>query len=386
MERQTETHLSPDEIDSLLRGGHTAQAALRHLNDCDVCRSMLDAHSQEDGRLNRLRSGAHSQSVYEPLSGCPCESDWLKLASGMTRDSDAAPLLRHSAVCDHCAKLLREALADFSDEVTSEEEAMLAQLDYSSRKWQQRSSASLSTGNSSPGIVDWVRDHLLVPLRIPVWGYAACAAVLCSAGAFLCLQPPSIETLLASAYTDQRPLELRLPGAAYAPVRLVRGSTDYSQLDRPTALLEGEARIARELTKTPDNPRWLTARGRAELLERDYDSAVASFQRALHFQPDSAALTTDLASALFERAEARNSQADYNVAAEMLSRALTSTPEDPVVLFNRAIVYERLHFYDKAIQDWQHYLRVESATDWTPEAMQHLKDVQEAKHRSSAAK
>lgn len=328
MERQAETHLNPEEPDVL---------------------------------LSRLRASGSAA----PGPDCPPDSELLEIASGMTRGAEADALLSHSASCDHCGQLLREALEDFSNEVSDEEEAVLASLKPS----------------SIPGIRERMRDRVRAMPRIPVWAYAACAAAIGAVGVFMHSQQPSIDTLLASAYTDQRTLELRIPGAAYAPVRMVRGSSDRSRLDRPSELLDGEARIARELAKNPDSPRWLEARGRAELLERDYESAVASFQKALALQPASDALTADLASAYFERAEANNSQADYTLALNSLTRVLNAKPDDAVALFNRALVNERLYLYDRAIEDWQHYLRVERSSDWIPEAKKHLADVGQAKKR-----
>lgn len=337
MERQTDTHLNPQEPDAL---------------------------------LSRLRASASAAAGPD----CPPDSDWLEIASGMSRGAEADVLLHHSASCDHCGPLLRQALEDFSDDVSDEEEAMLASL------------KSPSMPGLSARMRDQVRarmrDRVKVMPRIPVWAYAACAAACGAVGIFIYTQQPSIDTLLASAYTDQRTFELRMPGAAYAPVRLVRGSSDRSRLDRPSELLDGEARIARELARNPDNPHWLEARGRAELLERDYESAIASFQRAAALQPPgSDALTADLASAYFERAEANNSPADYTLALNSLTRVLNTKPDDAVALFNRALVNERLHLYDRAIEDWQHYLRVERSSDWIPEAKQHLADVEQAKKR-----
>jgi tetratricopeptide (TPR) repeat protein len=90
---------------------------------------------------------------------------------------------------------------------------------------------------------------------------------------------------------------------------------------------------------------------------------------------------TDLASAYFERAEANNRMTDYAAAVELLNRALKASPDDPVMLFNRAVVEERMHLYDLAIQDWQRYLRVDSGSGWTVEAKKRLADVERAKER-----
>jgi len=40
-----------------------------------------------------------------------------------------------------------------------------------------------------------------------------------------------------------------------------------------------------------------------------------------------------------------------------------------------------MHLYDQAIQDWQHYLRVDSGSAWTVEAKKRLADVERAKER-----
>ena len=183
---------------------------------------------------------------------------------------------------------------------------------------------------------------------------------------------PSIESLLATAYTDRRTFELRIPFAQYGPLRLQRRSKDRSRLDRPQILIDAELRIARELVKNPNNSRWLQARGRVELLDRRFDSAIDDLQQCFTLQPDSPLLMTDLASAYFERGEANESMADYTAALELEIRALKIMPDDPVALFNRAIVYERLHLYNQAIEDWRHYLRVDHNSTWLLEARQRL--------------
>ena len=386
MERQADTHLNLEELDALLRSGppfsragdNDLPEARQHLESCNICQSELQAHTEEDGRLARLQlkpSAARGPN-------CPRDSDWLMIASGITRGSEAEALVQHSATCDHCGPLLREALADFAEEVSSEEEEVVAGLRSSSPEWQERMAVDLAKSRLTRRIFVWVREHLPALPRIPLWTYPAGAAALCGAALLFYVQQPSVDRLLAAAYTDQRTFELRIPDAAYAPVRMVRGSSGRSRLDRPSALLEGEARIARELMKDPRSPRWLESRGRAELLERDYDSAIASFRKALEFQPNSYSAITDLASAFFERAEADNSQADYSLAIESLSRALNMKPDDPVALFNRAVVYERVHLYGRAIEDWQHYLRVDRTSAWIREANQRLADVERASNLS----
>src|SRR6266478_9250479 len=258
-------------------------------------------------------------------SECPGESEWPLVAAGVKEKEQAEVLLRHAAVCDHCGPLLRQCVEDFSDDLTAEEETMLAGLESSQAGWQERAAGKLA--GKCPqrrSLGAWLRAQLLPAYGIPKWAYAGGLALLAAVSfwGLLRVQQPAIGDLLATAYTEQRTIELRIPGAAYGPVRLVRGSADRSRLDRPQALLEGEARIARELAKAPASPTWLQAMGRADLLDWNYEAAIASLQRALNIQPDSPSLMTDLASAYFERAEANNRMTDYAAAVELLNRAL----------------------------------------------------------------
>jgi CHAT domain-containing protein/tetratricopeptide (TPR) repeat protein len=209
----------------------------------------------------------------------------------------------------------------------------------------------------------------------PRWALAGAAVLLIVAGGWWtlrALRPASAEQLLAEAYTEQRPFELRIPGAQQAPVRVERGGSDRSRLSRPPALLEAEARIARELVKHPGDAQWLAARGRAELLDWNYEAAIQSFKRVLEAEPDSPPVLTDLATAYFQRAEARDRAIDYGMAIELLGQSLAKKPDDPVALFNRAIAAERMYLYQQAISDWENYLRVDPQGAWASEAKQRL--------------
>ncbi len=66
----------------------------------------------------------------------------------------------------------------------------------------------------------------------------------------------SVEKLLAAAYTGQRPFELRLPNAGYAPVNVQRGA-QTSAFSKPVALLDAESRISGQMAKNSDDAGWL---------------------------------------------------------------------------------------------------------------------------------
>ena len=203
-------------------------------------------------------------------------------------------------------------------------------------------------------------------------------------------QKPTAEQLLAQAYTEHRTLEVRIPGAKFAPMRVGRGvsSGAGSSLDKPAALLQAEALIGEHLKKSPDDPAWLQAKARADLLDGNYESAIQSLHRALESQtttekqtaetqPDSPALLSDLASAYFQRAESANRPMDYGNAIETLGKALTKSPDDPVALFNRALACERMFLYTQAVDDWEHYLRVDRSGPWADDARTRLAALRE---------
>jgi tetratricopeptide (TPR) repeat protein len=387
LERQRDEHINTSELESILRSPDwhfgskedDMPEARRHLAACDFCRDLVSLHMEQGGRLAQL-----SRPPDTPRTpGCPPESQWPELSAGLVYDDQAAELFRHAATCDHCGPLLRQSLEDFVEEVTPAEQEFLAGLKSARPESQQSMAARLVAITRPNSILDWLRQVLdrfrqrpVASIPLPAWVYAGVAVMLAAVMAVVTLNSaPPVENLLASAYTSQRNLEVRIPDAAYGPLRVVKGSGGVSRLDGPPALLQGEAMIASELAKSPDDPRWLQARGLAELLDRDSDSAIADFQRCLTLQPASSRLMVQLACAHFQRAEAANSQPDYQEALDLLNRALKIAPDDPVALFNRAIVYQRMHLYNQAVEDWRHNLRVDPRSKWADEARRRLAEV-----------
>jgi CHAT domain-containing protein len=175
---------------------------------------------------------------------------------------------------------------------------------------------------------------------------------------------------LAQAYSEKRTMEVRFPGAAYAPLRQQRGET-ASEL-HSESFIKAELTIRKQLNKMPNDPGWLQAKGRVELLDHNFEAAIQSLQRAMEMQSDSPQLLTDLATGFFEEAEAGNRYSDYGNAVEYLGQALSRTPNDPTALFNRAIVCEKIFLYEQAVKDWETYLRVDGSGGWAEEARHRL--------------
>ena len=224
----------------------------------------------------------------------------------------------------------------------------------------------------SPGVSKKLLGDIAKLLLICALGLGA---VLCVVTLVRNTAADSAERLIAKAYTERRTLELRLGGAEHAPMRLERGPS-ASSLSQPESLIRAELVIREYLKRNPADQKWLHTKARVSLLDRDFDSALGLLRQALEIQPDSPQLLTDLASGYFERAQATGQAIDYGDAIEYLGEALAHSPDDPVALFNRAVVDEKIFFYSQAIDDWKHYLKIDATGGWADEARTRLAQIQ----------
>jgi CHAT domain-containing protein len=321
---------------------------------------------------------------------CPPAQVWLDIAAGIAKEN-SEKYLDHAASCDHCGPFLRDVKEDFADELTTEEALRVASMPSADKAWQRRLAQSLgSMPGQSPaespatfepprhaprhagagGTGAWHGRRFSWRLAVLAIAAIALAVTAISAGMRL-FRGPSVDQLLASAYTERRTLEVRIPGAQHAALRVERGAFD-SNLEKPAALLKAEALISEQLKKKPDDPTWLDARARADLLDGNYDSAVKTLLRARSASADSAPLLTDLGSAYYMRGQSADRVLDYGNAIEALGEALARNPNDPIALFNRALACEQLFLYSQAVADWEHYLREDPQGAWAQEARDRL--------------
>ena len=387
--------MNNDQIDELLlaakhgRADNTADSGLledarRHIETCASCRSRLRAHELAMAQIALLKPNARGTKGPQ----CPPGAVWLDIAAGLA-NQDSEKYLNHAAECDHCGPFLREVKEDFADDLTSEEALRVASLPSADTNWQRRLAESLG-GTPEDAKREPEKSTRLTPAfhgkpfswKLPVLATAAIAltVIAVSIGVRL-LREASVDQLLATAYTERRTLEVRIPGAQHAPLRVERGATG-SNLEKPPSLLKAEALISEKLQKDPNDPTWLDARARADLLDGNYDSAVKTLLRAQLASSDSARLLTDrlpmdrlltdLGSAYYMRGQSADHAIDYGNAVEALGKALTKNPNDRIALFNRALASEQLFLYTQAVDDWEHYLREDPHGEWAQEAREHL--------------
>ena len=387
-------HLSLQEIERLAGRPRKAivaqgpegdmQEAWRHLDGCELCQGLVQTHEDVRrwvGEIGEARLGP----------SCPSEDEWWRVAASLLPESRTAELLEHSIQCDACRLLFRQAVQDFAEEPTEEDITELGALPSVQKERQRSLAQKLSAAQSDRGrpaddgthVGRWFRGlaerFAWRPRRIEhIWAYAASAVALLVGGAWIIQKPrePSIDQLIASAYAQQRPFELRIRDAAYGPLRQERAG-ERSSFNEPTDLLRAKYLIKEKLTSRPDDETLLAASGRIELLEGHYEEAIRTFGRLLDAKPDSPALLTDLATAYFQRAEAAGRAVDYGQAIELLGQALAKRPDDSLALFNRAIALEKMYAYNEATRDWEHYLRVDPSGDWAAEARRRLRELQD---------
>lgn len=388
-----ELHLTGDQFDDVLKRKAPGTESIeecsipddlfRHLAECEACRSELEAHETVMLRLRLLKLKQPHMRGPE----CPPERLWTEIAAGIS-DIEVEPYLEHAAKCDHCGPLLRIAAETATSSSTPQEDAFLEGLASVSPDWQRKMARTLHDTIARSSVekkrLAWLRG-LNPPLRLLT---ATCATLLVALGAWLgwrYLRPPSVDQLLAEAYSDQRTLEVRIPGAKYAPLRIERGGPQ-SNLEKPPSLLKAESLIAENLESNSADVNSLDERGRAEMLDGNYDAAVQTLKHALILEPNSFLLLEDLGAAYYMRGQASDNDLDFGNAIEALGKALAKEPEDPVALFNQALACEKLSEDERALTDWEEYLKVDPSSAWSNEARAHQDQIRLKReaHKSSA--
>jgi CHAT domain-containing protein len=409
--RPLERHLDSAEIDALIsspdlvpESGQGAEQALeearRHLESCEACNRKVQMHMSVQSEISRL--GAHPG--VQPGPTCPDGIDWLHLVAGMLPEVETKLLMSHAAQCDYCGPLLRKAAESLSDESTSEENQALARLESTRLDWQRNLAKQLSrdvreeiwTDKVRPGwwkgFGSWPRWALgAAMLALPV------VTVLIAVNHMRSLRPdeaakrPAVasvqqanaspqqaDQLLGQAYTERRMFEMRIEGASYGPLNQTRGSDQSnSRMNLPIPLLQAEETIARNLKSSPDSSPWLQAAGRANLEEGKYEAALAALQRASRFEPENQAITVDMATAYFMRAEDLHRLEDYGEAVELLGKVAASRPKDSLVIFNYAIALEGAQLFSQAVEEWKKFLSLDADSDWASEARTRLSNLEE---------
>jgi len=339
-----------------------------HLAVCQACREQYCELIEVEDRIKSLGASRKRTSRED----CPSAETWLNLAADLMPKNEAMSAIQHAGICGVCAPKLRRALADAANlgrELTEAERQEISKLASAQPEWQAKMAERI-TGTIRPTPDPWWKRLWRVPALAP-----GLVAIILAAGTGVYLTqqrgtPNNANQLLAKAYTEQRTLELRMPDANYGPLRVQKGPAE-SFTARSADLLKAEALIADRLAKHPDDPAWLQSAARADVIEGKYDAAVENLRRALELKPHQPDLLLDLGTAYFQRAQSEDRQEDYGAAFEYLSQVLVQQRDNATALFNRAIVAEHQFLYRQALEDWEHYLKLDSTSQWAEEGRIH---------------
>jgi CHAT domain-containing protein/cytochrome c-type biogenesis protein CcmH/NrfG len=348
------------------------QRVRQHIESCEACKRKVLVHQAVQKEMGQ--SG--SRREMPPGPDCEIDTNWIEVVAGLLTESSTTALINHASQCGYCGQRLRKAAETLSDEATLAEMEILSQLQSAQPGWPRQMVRIMK----KQGQLEQPSEGWRANFRLPKLVFAAAAfAALALVGwlSFIIFRPVPVEQLLAQAYAEKRMLDLRIPGAKNSKIQVERGSEKP-----PSSLRKAEVLIDENLKKNPTDSKWRQAEGRAYLLEGNGDEAVKSFEQARETAPDSPFLMADLGSALY----LRNIGRDRELAYDWLSRALVKIPDDPIILFNRAIVGERINMLEQAKADWEHFLQVESGGLWAEEARERLKKVQEKLERQKGAR
>lgn len=298
---------------------------------------------------------------------------WLDLATGNIAADRAESLLGHAALCTTCLLRLEESRDLIWGAVSAEEQSALTQFAPVTQDWQQNLAERLAR---TPH-----RRFQMPPVRVSIWaaGGLAAAIVVCAILWTGLLRSP--ERMLADAYAQNRAFELRIPGARFAELQSqtrVRGNGSGHE---SPSLLEARARIERRLESNRDDRHLLQLQARADVLEERYDAAIEILDPLLASGPVTASLLADDAMAYFLRGSVNGSENDRSTALDSLRRADELAPDDPVILFNEALVMEERGQVMNAVETWNRFLRIEHDPEWLAEGHRRLATLEDRLNR-----
>lgn len=354
-----------------------------HEHLADALRTLIERRAgggDEVAASSALSAAVEGAAPGESSEACPSADEWASLIvedqHAMDANSHSDALLAHAAFCAICAERLRVLARDLS----AEETAFIGRLSVASVEGQRELAQRLAdTPRASAVKVIPLRTEVRRASRHYLWtGAGMAAALLIGAGLLIWWRlVNSPDRLLAAAYTQSRIFDLRVPGAGFAAVTPREHLRGGPAVPESSKLQEADARIARHLKTMADDPTWLEFQARSEILEEKFDPAIDILDKLVAAGPVTAGLLVDDATAYYERGVATDSENDRAMALESLRHADELAPDDPVVLFNEAIVLEGQGQLMNAVETWNRYLRFERDPHWQAEGRQRLQGLEE---------
>ena len=342
-------HLTLEQMECASVGGTVPSSAADHLRNCRECEDTLEL----------FRTLRQDQAKAAPAGhACLMPEEFAEMAEREGRET----LLIRAAECPSCAALLEVAFGDLGTQPTE---------DCRPRVMARHSMKQ-------------------IPRRRKLWAgstwiaVAATLAIIIASAVWLVRsrQVPAA-VLLAEAYTSDRPFEFRIFDRGYGAVRQQRAS-ETSIFSRSRSLADAELLVRERLRQQPNNSEWLLLKGRAELMEGQFEAAIATLTRVNHRSATIESLN-DLACAYALRGDLEKRTEDHARAAELLLRAARMDSKQPRIIFNLALVYKKLWLIDEAIAAWHSFLALDNQSGWATEARRRLAEAEEIRRRKEGA-
>jgi tetratricopeptide (TPR) repeat protein len=207
-----------------------------------------------------------------------------------------------------------------------------------------------------------------------VKSYALVVLLACLAMVLL-LSPPGKTSPVANLYDEvalYRPIEARLSiDQQYSPCAMLDehpGRVPMADCADSLATLSPRALRGAGADPRATGLVFLVLYDKSSGLER----AINSLDLAYRQETANPERANDLAAALAERAGRLNQPVDLVAALELIETALKSHPRVPWLLFNRALLLEKLQLPTLARDAWRRFLDVEPDSPWAAEARIHV--------------
>jgi CHAT domain-containing protein/cytochrome c-type biogenesis protein CcmH/NrfG len=342
------SHLTSSEIPRAAEGTLDVVRA-RHLRGCEQCSQLVQSHRSTVAMLRDLQF----HDDVDPSSECVSNEDVAALVSGELDQATVQKFMDHIVTCHRCGLILNAAVPPDESESSSSVPGAVVTLTPKTRP--------------SPGT-----------FRRLLGAAIAASLLLAAAGSWIWYRNANEpELLLAKAYTQTRPFAYRLPDAGYAEVKQERDAS-VSVFDRPEALTKAEAIIQHDVQEKPGDSRLLLLKARAEMLEGQYKAAITTFKAAEELKPLDPDAMSDLAIAYALAGDVENQYTGYGKAIDLLQGSLRKNPNQPLALFNLALIYERMSNLTDAVDTWSRFLQTKPPARWKQEAERRLASLQKA--------
>ncbi|HEX7705379.1 MAG TPA: hypothetical protein VF701_02875, partial [Thermoanaerobaculia bacterium] len=199
---------------------------------------------------------------------------------------------------------------------------------------------------------------------------AAAATVIAGGVLWQSGERSGVDRLVAAAPRDVRFVEPRISGGfPWAPTEDIQRSAENR--DPRHMELVGAAGVVLKETATDASARGRQAAGVAHLIAGAPDAAVAELTKASQ-QSQDATVWSDLAAAHYVAALRTDSPEKLSDALSAVDEALRLEPGLREALFNRALILQRLHLRDAALEAWRRYLEVDDRSEWAGEARRNM--------------